>query len=111
MREGFRHRAGRTRGRRPDQLGRAVSTVLALAVLGGMAGEAGAATPSSPGANTRTDVLAALRAAQAAPPPPPATSGLDRISDERDRQMVEDFAEFDEEEEAGLRRSCRTSGS
>ncbi|WP_208827739.1 ALF repeat-containing protein [Streptomyces ficellus] len=98
MREGFRRRAGRTRGRAPGLLGRAVSTVLALAVLGGLAGEAGAVTPSGPGGIPRTAVMAGVPSA-AAVPPPPATSELDRISDERDRQLVEDFAEFDEEEE------------
>ncbi|WP_344430865.1 hypothetical protein, partial [Streptomyces lavendulocolor] len=87
MREGFRRRAGRTRGRAPGLLGRAVSTVLALAVLGGLAGEAGAVTPSGPGGTIRADVIAGLLAAEAAPPPP-AASELDRISDERDRQLV-----------------------
>ncbi|WP_373297813.1 hypothetical protein, partial [Streptomyces lavendofoliae] len=94
MREGFRRRAGRTHGRAPGLLGRAVSTVLALAVLGGLAGEAGAATPAGPGGIVRTSFLASVPAAAASSPPPPAVSELDRISDERDRQLVEDFAEF-----------------
>ncbi|MGG8406322.1 hypothetical protein ACM614_06680, partial [Streptomyces sp. 12297] len=37
--------------------------------------------------------------ARAAAPPAPGRSELDRISDERDRQLVEDYAEFDQEEE------------
>ena len=41
---------------------------------------------------------AALAEARATPPADTRT-GLDRISDERDRQLVEDYAEFDDEEE------------
>lgn len=83
----------------PGMMGRAVSTVMALAVLGGVAGEAGAAT--------RTGAVATVSSGRLPPGlPKPATTaapaprtGLDDISAARDRQLVEDFAEFDEEEE------------
>ncbi|RST04462.1 hypothetical protein E2C00_21380, partial [Streptomyces sp. WAC05374] len=98
MRGRFRPRAGTMRGRGPGVMGRAVSTVMALAVLGGTAGEAGAVAPAKQdGRVVLSRVLAEL--SEEAPVPPPAGSALDRISDERDRQLVEDFAEFDEEEE------------
>ncbi|MFF7717612.1 polymorphic toxin-type HINT domain-containing protein [Streptomyces sp. NPDC007988] len=85
---------------------KAVSAAIAVAVLGTVTGEAAAATSvrTEQASLTRTlqslDRLAAAVTPQSDPAPAPAaTSELDRISDERDRQLVEDFAEFDEEEE------------
>ncbi|MFF7684763.1 hypothetical protein ACFZB6_01250 [Streptomyces syringium] len=73
-----------------------------MALIGGLTGQAAAATDSSAratGLSAQTlsalDLLNAARQAPAAGP----KSKLDEISAERDRQLVEDFAEFDEEEE------------
>lgn len=92
-------RAGRLRGRAPGLMAKVVSTVMAVAILGGMAGEAGAVTSSRPGDTAAlTRILAGLP--KSAPTiAPSARSALDDISADRDRQLVEDFAEFDEEEE------------
>ncbi|MET8299312.1 hypothetical protein ABZW02_35775, partial [Streptomyces sp. NPDC005180] len=83
-----------------------MSAAIAVAVLGTVTGEAAAATSvrTEQASLTRTlqslDRLAAAVKPQSDPAPAPAaTSDLDRISDERDRQLVEDFAEFDEEQE------------
>ncbi|MET9865718.1 hypothetical protein ABZZ16_05815, partial [Streptomyces sp. NPDC006386] len=82
----------------PAIMGKAVSTVMALAVLGGVAGEARAVTPERPGDRIElTRILAALP--KPATDPAPARSALDEAAEDRDRQLVEDFAEFDEEEE------------
>ncbi|WP_235033101.1 ALF repeat-containing protein, partial [Streptomyces sp. WAC05374] len=78
-----------------------------MAVLGTVTSEAAAATSvraeqASSLARTLQSLdrlAAAAEARNGAAPAPAATSELDRISDERDRQLVEDFAEFDEEEE------------
>ncbi|MFJ6998268.1 ALF repeat-containing protein, partial [Streptomyces sp. NPDC003090] len=83
-----------------------MSAAIAVAVLGTATGEAAAA------ASVRTEQMSPARTLQsldrfaaAVKPPsdnapaPAATSELQRLSDERDRQLVEDFAEFDEEEE------------
>ncbi|MGA4798154.1 polymorphic toxin-type HINT domain-containing protein [Streptomyces lavendulocolor] len=85
---------------------KAVSAAIAVAVLGTVTGEAAAATSvrNEQASLTRTlqslDRLAeAVKPRGGTAPAPAATSELDRISDERDRQLVEDFAEFDEEEE------------
>lgn len=79
-------------------LGRAVSTVMALAILGGAAGEAGAVASQGPDdAVALSRTLAGLPKSVTAPAP--TRTALDEISADRDRQLVEDFAEFDEEEE------------
>ncbi|MFE0098680.1 hypothetical protein ACFWZO_32385, partial [Streptomyces sp. NPDC059015] len=85
---------------------KAVCAAIAVAVLGTVTGEAAAATSvrAEQASLTRTlqslDRLAAAVKPKSDPAPAPAaTSELDRISDERDRQLVEDFAEFDQEEE------------
>ncbi|MFD7788474.1 hypothetical protein ACFV4Q_36110 [Streptomyces nojiriensis] len=86
-----------------------VSAAVAVALLTDLTGQAAAATataaenPVGEVVDARAlDIVqrgnAALAKVRAAPPPA-ARSELDRISDERDRQLVEDFAEFDEEEE------------
>ncbi|WP_190344816.1 hypothetical protein [Streptomyces venezuelae] len=89
-----------------------MSAAMAVALLVGLtgqgAGPASAATaagkPAGEAIDARTlDTIrrgsAALAAVQPGRPPAAAASELDRISDERDRQLVEDYAEFDEEEE------------
>ncbi|MEU9417889.1 hypothetical protein AB0D82_21285, partial [Streptomyces sp. NPDC048272] len=83
-----------------------MSIAVAVAVLGTVTGEAAAATAvrDQQPSLTRTvqsldQLLAAMKPRTAAAPSAVAKSELDRISDERDRQLVEDFAEFDEEEE------------
>ncbi|MGW1770063.1 hypothetical protein ACWCQL_39225, partial [Streptomyces sp. NPDC002073] len=84
---------------------KAVSAAVVVAVLGTVTGEAAAATAAGDQKASLTQTVASLdRLAAALKPapgaaPPAAQSELDRISDERDRQLVEDFAEFDEEEE------------
>ncbi|MEU9981475.1 polymorphic toxin-type HINT domain-containing protein [Streptomyces sp. NPDC050856] len=84
-------------------MGKAVSTALALAVLSGVTGGTAAATPVR--ASGFAQALSELdRAAAALPKPATAAtaaprSELDRLSAEQDRQLVEDFAEFDEEDE------------
>ncbi|WP_338490901.1 hypothetical protein [Streptomyces sp. SJL17-4] len=83
-----------------------MSGALATVLLVGLTGQA-SATAAGPPAGAALDaralelvqrgnaVLAALRAA----PAPDARTELDRLSDQHDRQLVEDYAEFDEEEE------------
>ncbi|WP_190092856.1 polymorphic toxin-type HINT domain-containing protein [Streptomyces melanogenes] len=82
-----------------------MSATLVLAILGGSTAEATAATTARAEQASYTNALATLdRAAAALPkagttPPPAPRSELDRLSAERDRQLVEDYAEFDEEDE------------
>ncbi|MCX5079324.1 hypothetical protein OHA84_01210 [Streptomyces sp. NBC_00513] len=83
-----------------------MSIAVALAVLGTVTGEAAAATAGrdEKPSLTRTvqsldQLVAALKPKAAAAPPAGGKSQLDRMSDERDRQLVEDFVEFDEDEE------------
>ncbi|MEV3987926.1 polymorphic toxin-type HINT domain-containing protein [Streptomyces sp. NPDC049837] len=82
-----------------------MSAAVVVAVLGTVTGEAAAATSvrEEKASLTRTlqslDQLAAELKPKTGAAAPAAQSELDRISDERDRQLVEDFAEFDEEEE------------
>ncbi|MFD5430379.1 ALF repeat-containing protein, partial [Streptomyces sp. NPDC127084] len=84
---------------------KAVSAAIVLAVLGTATGEAAAATAVRGEQASLTRTLESLDGLAAALKPKPGAaapavkSELDRISDERDRQLVEDFAEFDEEEE------------
>ncbi|MEV4432363.1 polymorphic toxin-type HINT domain-containing protein [Streptomyces sp. NPDC049585] len=85
---------------------RTVSAALALAILGGATGQATAATTARAEQASYANSLAALDKLAAALPKPagaPAAaapkSELDKLSADRDRQLVEDFAEFDEEEE------------
>ncbi|KAA6212671.1 hypothetical protein CP973_25285 [Streptomyces albofaciens JCM 4342] len=87
-------------------MSKAVSAVVAMAVLGTTATEAVAAVPAKPTEKSSfAQAMATLDAATASLPKPGATtkapgpSRLDRMSADRDRQLVEDFAEFDEEEE------------
>ncbi|MCC3775210.1 ALF repeat-containing protein, partial [Streptomyces sp. UNOB3_S3] len=93
----FRPRAGRLRG--------AVSTAVVVAILGGTTGEATAATSAKTESVSATQALAALdRLAAALPKPasgpaPAPRTELDKLSADRDRQLVEDFAEFDPEPE------------
>ncbi|MFE5947886.1 hypothetical protein [Streptomyces sp. NPDC056480] len=107
MRETLRPRAVRRPGRARAAAARAVSLALATALLAGLTGQASAAPaagePSAAVLDARAwDIVqrgnAALAEARAVPPAGTRTE-LDRISDERDRQLVEDYAEFDEEEE------------
>ncbi len=102
----FRPRAGRSRTRVTATMSKAVSAVVAMAVLGTTATEAVAAVPAKPTEKSSfAQAMATLDAATASLPKPGATtkapgpSRLDRMSADRDRQLVEDFAEFDEEEE------------
>ncbi|MEW1905739.1 hypothetical protein [Streptomyces sp. NPDC086147] len=69
---------------------RAVSTALAVALLTGLVGQGSATGAERPAAlDLRTSEL--VRRGSANPAPPPALrTELDRISDERDRQLVED---------------------
>ncbi|MFF3432007.1 polymorphic toxin-type HINT domain-containing protein [Streptomyces sp. NPDC002602] len=83
-----------------------MSIAVALAVLGTVTGEAAAATAvrNEKPSLTRTvqsldQLVAALKPKTAAAPSAVGKSQLDRMSDERDRQLVEDFVEFDEDEE------------
>ncbi|MEV4740476.1 polymorphic toxin-type HINT domain-containing protein [Streptomyces sp. NPDC049555] len=84
---------------------RTVSAALALAILGGATGQATAATNARAEQASYANSLAALDKLAAALPKPGGTpaaapkSELDKLSADRDRQLVEDFAEFDEEEE------------
>ncbi|MFD8994022.1 Hint domain-containing protein [Streptomyces abikoensis] len=73
--------------------------------MGGTTGEATAATTAKTQSVSATQALAALDRLAAslpkpavAPAPAPRTE-LDKLSAERDRQLVQDFAEFDPEEE------------
>ncbi|SCD78935.1 Short repeat-containing protein of unknown function, partial [Streptomyces sp. DvalAA-19] len=101
MIDGFRPRAGRgtTRARVPGAVRKAVCAALAVALLGGLAGQASAEERTyANGPADRARLLSAL--AELPPPPaPPVRTALDRISADQDRQLVEDFAEFDDEEE------------
>ncbi|MER5870222.1 hypothetical protein [Streptomyces sp. NPDC002044] len=80
---------------------------MAVALLTGLMGQgsvAGAEGSAVGALDARTlDVVqrgnAALARARAAAPPVAPRSELERVSDERDRQLVEDYAEFDDEEE------------
>ncbi|WP_078851461.1 polymorphic toxin-type HINT domain-containing protein [Streptomyces sp. NRRL S-237] len=79
---------------------------VAVTVLGTFTGEAAAATAvrDQKASVTRTvqsldQLVAGLKPKTAGTPAPAPRSELDRISAERDRQLVEDFAEFDAEEE------------
>ncbi|MEU7134144.1 polymorphic toxin-type HINT domain-containing protein [Streptomyces sp. NPDC046261] len=83
-----------------------MSTAVAVAILGGTTGEATAATATRAEAASKTQMLATLdRLAASLPKPAPAPAAaaprteLDKVSAERDRQLVEDYAEFDDEEE------------
>ncbi|MEU5050435.1 polymorphic toxin-type HINT domain-containing protein [Streptomyces sp. NPDC021096] len=83
-----------------------MSTAVAVAILGGSTGEATAATATRAEAASKAQALAALdRLAASLPKPAPAAPAaaprteLDKISAERDRQLVQDYAEFDDEEE------------
>ncbi|MFE7059853.1 hypothetical protein ACFVAO_32105, partial [Streptomyces californicus] len=75
---------------------KALSGLVALTLLGGLAAPASAAAPTAAPAD-----LAALRhvVSALADGPTPAPTALEVLSADRDRQLVEDFAEFDEEEE------------
>ncbi|MEU2955737.1 polymorphic toxin-type HINT domain-containing protein [Streptomyces xanthochromogenes] len=82
----------------------ALSATLALAILAGSTGDAAAATTARAEQTSLTQTLAsfdrlAASLPKAAAPAAPAPSELDKVSAERDRQLVEDYAEFDEEEE------------
>ncbi|WP_331446748.1 polymorphic toxin-type HINT domain-containing protein [Streptomyces xanthochromogenes] len=83
----------------------ALSATLALAILAGSTGDAAAATTARAEQASLTETLASFdRLAASLPkaakaPAAPAPSELDKVSAERDRQLVEDYAEFDEEEE------------
>ncbi|MGG8410527.1 hypothetical protein ACM614_30235 [Streptomyces sp. 12297] len=94
---------------------KAVSTAVVVAVLGTVTGEAAAATPvreqkpSLTQAMASLDQLAAALKPRSGAPAPAAKSELQRLSDERDRQLVEDFAEFDEEEEVRSRKKALAS--
>ncbi|MGW1199622.1 scabin-related ADP-ribosyltransferase [Streptomyces sp. NPDC002536] len=70
---------------------------VAVALLGGLTEQAAVAQPPARSLAAARSLSALLKTAdtQAALP----RSELDRISDERDRQLVEVFAEFDEEDE------------
>ncbi len=99
MNDPFRPPAGRWRPRRVRTAARAVSTALAVALLTGLVGQGSATGAERPAAlDLRTSELVRRGSATLAPPPALRTE-LDRISDERDRQLVEDYAEFDDEEE------------
>lgn len=87
---------------------KAVSTAVVVAILGGATGEATAATTTARAQSAAlkpTEAMAALDKLAAALPKPAAgavpapRTELDKLSAERDRQMVEDFAEFDPEPE------------
>lgn len=101
----FWPKAGRIRGRATAAASGTLSATLVLAILGGSTAEATAATTARAEQASYTRALATLdRAAAALPkagatPPPAPRSELDRLSAERDRQLVEDYAEFDEEDE------------
>lgn len=105
MWERFRPRAGRLRVGVATNVRKAVSTAVVVAVLGTTTGEAAAATAVRDEKASLTQTLATLDKLAGALKPktagaaPAAKSELQQISDERDRQLVEDFAEFDEEEE------------
>ncbi|MEV6397957.1 hypothetical protein AB0M39_24815, partial [Streptomyces sp. NPDC051907] len=75
-----------------------MSGVVALALLGGLAGPAAAAPAAATADSSALRRLVSALAQQPAPAPPAPTT-LDAMSADRDRQLVEDFAEFDEEEE------------
>ncbi|GAA4119422.1 hypothetical protein GCM10022284_75170 [Streptomyces hundungensis] len=83
----------------------ALSATLALALLAGSTGDAAAATTARAEQISPTQTLASFdRLAASLPkaataPAAPTPSELDKVSAERDRQLVEDYAEFDEEEE------------
>ncbi|MFE9404825.1 hypothetical protein ACFYNY_24205 [Streptomyces sp. NPDC006530] len=79
--------------------------MLALAILAGTPGEAAATTTAGTLQASLSQTLASfdrlaasLPKAASAPAPAPRTE-LDKLSAERDRQLVEDYAEFDEEDE------------
>ncbi|WP_326706156.1 hypothetical protein OG857_26560 [Streptomyces cyaneofuscatus] len=79
-----------------------MSAALAVALLGGLAGQAAADERSHANSSAaRARLLSALAQLPppAAPPAPPARTALDRLSADQDRQLVEGFAEFDDEEE------------
>lgn len=79
-------------------LGKVVSATLAAALLGGMTTQA-AAEERPP---QKTDLARLLSALGELPPPEAprrAPTRLEAMSAASDRQLVEDFAEFDEEEE------------
>ncbi|NEA19796.1 hypothetical protein G3I29_30955, partial [Streptomyces halstedii] len=97
MKARFRPWAGRARGHTPRVRG-AVSVAVALALLGGTT-QGAAAAPAERRDSAPTAVTLPAGQLDPAPVPPPAVSELDRLSADRDRQLVEDFAEFDEEEE------------
>ncbi|MFD8997376.1 polymorphic toxin-type HINT domain-containing protein [Streptomyces abikoensis] len=88
---------------------KAVSTAVVVAILGGATGEATAATTTARARNAAVspaEALAALDKLAAALPKPGAAAAvpaprteLDKLSADRDRQLVEDFAEFDPEPE------------
>ncbi|MFF7717573.1 polymorphic toxin type 27 domain-containing protein [Streptomyces sp. NPDC007988] len=109
MNDVFRPGAGRRRPGRVRTASRAVSAAMAAALLTGLIGQASATAAERPDATVldsralelvqRGNAAIARTRAAAAVPPAPARSELDRISSERDRQLVEDYAEFDEEEE------------
>ncbi|MFI5706134.1 polymorphic toxin-type HINT domain-containing protein [Streptomyces xanthochromogenes] len=78
---------------------------MALAILAGSTGEAAATTTAGTPQASFSQTLASLDRLAAslpkavgAPAPAPRTE-LDKVSAERDRQLVEDYAEFDDEEE------------
>ncbi|MEU7348752.1 hypothetical protein ABZ778_33585 [Streptomyces bacillaris] len=98
-------RPAKTVGRRAGRLravaAKAVSAVVAAAVLGGLTTPAQAAAPDAPVAMPSAAALlaSALRAEADAPAPGAPMTSLARLSADADRQLVEDYAEFDEEEE------------
>ncbi|MET8705856.1 hypothetical protein ABZV82_05710, partial [Streptomyces californicus] len=91
--------AARRPGRLRSAVVKAVSMTAAAAVLGGLATPAQAAAPER--APVSVASLAALLASAGKDPAPPAAplTGLARLSADADRRLVEDYAEFDEEEE------------
>ncbi len=106
----FRPRAGRPRGGGLAGIARkTVTTTVVVALLGGMTSQATAATAEHlqraeskadfTQAMATLDRLAASLPKTSATPAAAPRSELDRLSAERDRQLVEDFAEFDEEDE------------
>ncbi|MFE9404813.1 hypothetical protein ACFYNY_24135 [Streptomyces sp. NPDC006530] len=93
----FRPRAGRRRGRATAS--GALSATLALIILAGTTGEATATPVGRAEQASYTQALAAALPAAATTSAPAPLSELDRLSAERDRQLVQDYAEFDDEEE------------
>ncbi|WP_344432357.1 hypothetical protein, partial [Streptomyces lavendulocolor] len=93
MRGRVRPRAGGLRAGVAAHVRKAVSAAIAVAVLGTVTGQAAAATSVRDEQVSLTRTLQSLdRLAEAvkpqSDPATPAASELDRISDERDRQLV-----------------------